>query len=214
MALARHRGTAARGESSAIAPRPRPSCRSRPSFERRVRRTVVRTRRGSPEHGSCSSRSTKRYGVPPRIIVGIWGIESNSADSPACVRRRRRSRRSRGIRGDRHCSGTSCSARSKFWIVATSSSAHARIVGRGDGTTAVHAVQLRALRRRFRRRWATGHLGNTGGDVCVGRKLPEGARMDAGRGDGAVRCSCPRRRPRASPRGRTPRRHAARRRAT
>ena len=67
-----------RRSSSAIARRPRRCFRSRPTSRASSRRRVIRTARRWPRAtATLLDEIGERYGVPPRMIVGIWGIESN-----------------------------------------------------------------------------------------------------------------------------------------
>ena len=74
------------------------------------------------------------------------------------------------------------------------------LLGRRDGTAAVHAVELPAVRRGLRRRRPARHLGIAGRRLRVDRQLPEGPRLErqaslGPRGQGLARSW-----PRASPR--------------
>ena len=165
---------------------------------------------------SCSVKSRRRYGVPPRIIVtAIWGIESNfggfSGVRPTIAALATLAwdpRRSAFFRGELF------DALEILNRGDIESSRHARLVGGRHGPGAVHAVELPAIRRGLRRRRPPRHLVDAGRRVRVDRELPEGHGWSAGRrlgtrGEGLAggrAAHCQRRR--------AARRHAARRRAT
>ena len=47
-------------------------------IERRLTRSVVRTaRQMAATHRALLTRVSQRYGVPPRVLVAVWGLESN-----------------------------------------------------------------------------------------------------------------------------------------
>ena len=138
-----------------------------PQRPRRVRR-----------HRELLDQVGERYGVPSRIIVAIWGMESNfgrfSGVRPtvpalatlawdprrADVLSRRAVQRARDSQPRRH-----------------RSAAAQGIVGGRDGPGAVHAVQLSEVRRGLRRRRQARHLVHAGRHLRVDRELPEGSRL-------------------------------------
>ena len=85
-------------------------------------RTVRTAREMHRKHRALVERVGKTYGVDPRLLIAVWGLESNSAGSPACVPRSRRWRRWPTIRAAARCSAPSSSTRSRSSTAATSSS--------------------------------------------------------------------------------------------
>ena len=129
---------------------------------------------------SCSIEVGERYGVPPRIIAGIWGMESNFGrfsgmrptvagagdagvgSAPRDVLSRRAVRRARDPQPRRHRSGPA-----------------ARLVGRRDGPGPVHAVELPEVRRGLRRRRPPRYLVDASRRLRVDRQLSQGPRLGA-----------------------------------
>ena len=171
-------------------------------LRRRLTRDTVRTaQKMYSEHGALLQRVAKAFGVSPRIVVAVWGLESNFGrfagvrpTIPALITLAYDPRR-----------GADVSQRALQCARDPEPRRHrARepqgIVGRGARPAAVHAVELPAVRRRFRRRRAARHLVIASGRVRVGRVLPAAARMD-GRADVGTRGQDPGRGARPGGRG-------------
>ena len=190
--------------------------RNRPHLEtyldRQLRPTVIRTARQMfTRHRTVLDEIGERYGVSPRLIVSIWGLESNFGKFTgvrptigALATLAWDPRRSTFFRGEL-LSAMEILDRGDIDV-----SADARLVGRRDGPAAVHAVELFEVGGGFRRRRPPRHLVDAVRRVRVDRELPAGARLedrtDLGtRGDGLARGRpadrqrrCPARRIRAS----------------
>ena len=132
-----------------------------------------------------------KYGVPPRVIVAVWGLESNfgrfSGVRPtiqALATLAWEGRRGAFFRGELMDALAIVDKRLHRARVA------ARVVGRGDGADAVHAVELSQVGGRFRRRRRSRHLALTAGHLRVDRQLPARTRLDARASRGAAKCGC------------------------
>ena len=122
---------------------------------------------------------SKAYGVPVPIISGIWGMESNfgrfSGVRPTVAALATLAwdpRRSSYFRGELF---------NALEILNRGDIDLARlqgILGRRDGTAAVHAVELSSVRAGLRRRWQARHLDDARRCVCLDCELPEGPRLD------------------------------------
>ena len=148
----RHRARSHAGRNGAVA---------RAYIARRLTPTVVRDRPGDVRAGTARllDEVGARYGVSPRIIVGIWGLESNfggfSGVRPTIAALATLAwdpRRSAFFRGEL-LDALEILNRGDIDV-----DAHARLVGRRDGPAAVHAVELSEVRRGLRRRRPARHL--------------------------------------------------------
>ena len=128
--------------------------------------------------GRCSRKCRAPTVFQRPIIVAIWGLESNfgrftrRASHRGCARDAGVGPTARDA-----SSAKSSSTRSRSSTAATSNSPHARLVGGRDGTAAVHALQLPAVRRGLRRRRPARHLEFARRHLRVDGQLPEGIRL-------------------------------------
>ena len=146
---------------------------------RRLTPALVKSgREALAKHRTLLDEVSARYGVPPEVIVGIWGFESNfggfSGVRPTIAALATLAwdpRRSTLFRSELFARARNPQPR-RHRIVAD-----ARLVGRRDGPAAVHAVELSQVRRRLRRRRTARHLVVAARHPGVSRQLPEGRRM-------------------------------------
>ena len=99
-------------------------------LRRRLPPRTVRTARDMyRRHRALVERVDKAYGVDPRLLIAVWGLESEFGRFAGVRPTVRRWRRWPTIRGAARCSATSCSTRSRSSIAATSSSSGSRAPG-------------------------------------------------------------------------------------